>query len=46
MNNVEHTPKLQASQLLEDTVSVWGIPQAVQPSEKVQGPGGTRQGMP
>ena len=30
---------------MEDTVFVWGIPQEVQLSEKVQVPGGTRRGL-
>ena len=31
---------------MEDTVSVWGIPQAVHPYEKVQGSGGPWRGPP
>ena len=45
MTNVERTPKLQASQLLENTVLVWVTPQEVKLSEKVQSPGDPLQGL-
>ena len=45
MTNVEHTPKLQAFQLLEDTVFFRGITQAVKLSGNVQGLGGPLRGL-
>ena len=44
LQNVESAPKLYASQFMEDTVLVWGIPQTVQLSEKSQGPGSQNGG--
>ena len=39
-------PRGYISTCNNNTVSVWGTPHAVQSYEKVQGPGGTRQGLP